>query len=524
MRRFVFGAILLCLSIAGGAQSIIMRLRDGLAHHSEKDTVRVNLLNDLSLNLYRSQVYESKKLADSALSLSKALHYQKGIANAYRNQGLHFLQQGNYPQSMASAFDALNAFEDIHNDLGTAQCLLDIGVLYRVQKEWEKARQFIDKALPLCQKHHFEYELTRWYSAMAALTSDQRKFKEAREFLSAGLARIDTAKDDNPISVAPDMLIGMDIVHQGLKNYQTSTRYGYMALANALKHNNLQSAGITYINLARHYLCVDTVNEDIGRPLLEKGFELSNRLGSKRNLLAGYFAALEWKTVVGDNKGAHEYQLRYSALKDSMINAAKAFQIAEIEGRYENQRKERELRELQEAEQRSTIEKLLLTIALMGGLSIAGIAVYRHQKTKEKIRRLLDRSNEPQQKYVIVPAPVETASRDEKFLNDVIAVIENNLQDTTFDVEKMSGELGMSRAQLQRKLKTMHAPPPAEMTKDYRLDRAAELIRRRTDTITQIGYAVGFNDQSYFTKCFKKKFGLSPRGYLERIEELRGKS
>jgi AraC-like DNA-binding protein len=49
------------------------------------------------------------------------------------------------------------------------------------------------------------------------------------------------------------------------------------------------------------------------------------------------------------------------------------------------------------------------------------------------------------------------------------------------------------------------------------LKRAAEMIGGNTDTISQIGYAVGFSDQSYFAKCFKKQFGVSPSAYKQTV-------
>jgi len=54
---------------------------------------------------------------------------------------------------------------------------------------------------------------------------------------------------------------------------------------------------------------------------------------------------------------------------------------------------------------------------------------------------------------------------------------------------------------------------PSELINDLRLQRAAHLIRAKADNVAQIGYAVGFNEQSYFSKRFRKKFGVSPSEY-----------
>jgi AraC-like DNA-binding protein len=77
----------------------------------------------------------------------------------------------------------------------------------------------------------------------------------------------------------------------------------------------------------------------------------------------------------------------------------------------------------------------------------------------------------------------------------------------------MADEINLSRTQLLRKLKALTGLSPNEFIKDLRLKKAADLIRVKADTIAQIGYTVGFNDQSYFAKCFKKQFEVSPSEY-----------
>jgi AraC-like DNA-binding protein len=92
-------------------------------------------------------------------------------------------------------------------------------------------------------------------------------------------------------------------------------------------------------------------------------------------------------------------------------------------------------------------------------------------------------------------------------------IVEANMADPSFTVEQMADEAHLSRTQLLRKLKALTGTSPNDFIKELRLKRAAEMISQRVDNITQIGYAVGFNDQSYFSKCFKKQFGVSPTEY-----------
>jgi signal transduction histidine kinase/DNA-binding response OmpR family regulator len=109
-----------------------------------------------------------------------------------------------------------------------------------------------------------------------------------------------------------------------------------------------------------------------------------------------------------------------------------------------------------------------------------------------------------------LPKPSKETSLDEKFVKRAKAIVEANLSDYTFSVEKMAEEIHLSRTQLFRKLKGVTGLSPNEFINNIRLQKAAKLILAKADTVSQIGYSVGFNDQSYFAKRFRKKFGKSP--------------
>jgi signal transduction histidine kinase/DNA-binding response OmpR family regulator/Tfp pilus assembly protein PilF len=106
-------------------------------------------------------------------------------------------------------------------------------------------------------------------------------------------------------------------------------------------------------------------------------------------------------------------------------------------------------------------------------------------------------------------------SLDEKFLQKAKMVVERNISDSLFSVESLADEMHLSRAQLFRKLKAISGLPPNEFINDIRLLRAAEMIKGKVDTLTQISYSVGFNEPSYFAKRFKKKFGMTPSEFSE---------
>ncbi len=101
-------------------------------------------------------------------------------------------------------------------------------------------------------------------------------------------------------------------------------------------------------------------------------------------------------------------------------------------------------------------------------------------------------------------------SQDRKFLDAVVAVIEERLDDESFSPNDLFREIGMSRTQFQRKIKALTGMSPSRFIRSVRLERARQMLEQNTGTVAEVAYAVGFNSQSYFTTCFRERFGMTP--------------
>ena len=105
--------------------------------------------------------------------------------------------------------------------------------------------------------------------------------------------------------------------------------------------------------------------------------------------------------------------------------------------------------------------------------------------------------------------------RDEAFLNKINEEIEKNISDESFSVESLSDAVGMSRSNLQRKLKSICGVTPGDYLRDYRLKKACTLLLETDCRINEIAFMVGFNSASYFTKAFAKNYGISPKEFVK---------
>ncbi len=139
-----------------------------------------------------------------------------------------------------------------------------------------------------------------------------------------------------------------------------------------------------------------------------------------------------------------------------------------------------------------------------------------------RVKNLIQQRKELRKRFssatIIKPSEVSSVSADQVFLKKTIQVIEKHFNDEQFGVELLASEVGMSVSQMNRKLKALIDQPAGQLIRSLRLQRAADLLKQNSGTVAEICYQVGFNDQSYFSRAFKKQFGCSPSDYKKTIE------
>jgi signal transduction histidine kinase/ligand-binding sensor domain-containing protein/DNA-binding response OmpR family regulator len=139
------------------------------------------------------------------------------------------------------------------------------------------------------------------------------------------------------------------------------------------------------------------------------------------------------------------------------------------------------------------------------------------KELKVQVRNLITRREELRRRFstatIIKPSEVTATSIDKAFLERTINCVESHFEDEHFGVEQLAHEANMSISQVNRKLNALIAQPAGELIRSMRLRRAADLLEQNAGTVAEISYRLGFTDQAYFSRAFKKQFGCTPSKY-----------
>ena len=110
-----------------------------------------------------------------------------------------------------------------------------------------------------------------------------------------------------------------------------------------------------------------------------------------------------------------------------------------------------------------------------------------------------------------------TNPTEEKFLNQLMEMTEKVWNDEKFNVVDFSKKIGLSKAQLYRKLTALTGYSPNDFIKNYRLNKALKLLDNKHGNISEIAFETGFSTPAYFSKCFQKRFGILPSEYVSSV-------
>jgi len=118
-------------------------------------------------------------------------------------------------------------------------------------------------------------------------------------------------------------------------------------------------------------------------------------------------------------------------------------------------------------------------------------------------------------KVIVEGDRIKTVSPDEvKFITSLMNFMSENWKDANLHIDAFERHLRCSKSQIYRKMISLLGQSPNTFIKEYRLNRAIELLKQKKGNISEIAFDTGFNSPSYFSKCFQKEYNIKPSDYL----------
>ena len=494
-----------------------------LEKHPQPDTVRINLLNTITFKSWGTDPQKNFEYATEALKLSQALQYKKGIASSYREISRYYWSQTEYTKAMDYALLAQEVYKELGDSKGVSWSYGSIGLSYSQANNYEKAIEYQKKALQLNSEIKNQLGIARDLNNLGYTYELMKDYAAARDYYVKALdMRMEIG--DSTEMILPLMNVGS--IHLTLNNHIVAKEYLLKALdlAERIRNNNM----IAVINQNLGTMSGERKDYKKAMEHFNNALQIAHRIGDKKRKEGVYEALRNMEESRKNYQAAYTYAQRLQEIRDTLYTQDQTMKMAEMEARAEREKQEQAFQLLEKDKRIQTLWTNILIAGLIL-IVIAFVLVYSLQRYRERKNReffnlqvdlLTGQNKQLAEKYKQAISGKDdptVESSDQRLLRTALEIVEKNISDPQFSVEVMAEQMAMSRANLHRKLKSITGFAPSDFIRNVRLKRAANLLRNQADSVAQIGFSVGFEDQSYFSKAFKREFGVSPSEYRSPV-------
>ncbi|MEM9676356.1 MAG: tetratricopeptide repeat protein, partial [Bacteroidota bacterium] len=340
-RKFWLAAIFfILLNVSGQADPVIDSLLNLLQQHTTADTVRVNLLNELGVEYWIVAPSESEYYGQQALVLADSLSYVSGIAYAYDVIGVAHWTQGKYTTALDYLISALTSYQRLGYTIYAANTMLNIGLIYYEQQDYELALQFFKEGLKKHeqQPHPDVAVMANAYSNIGSVYFNLGDHARADSSFTQALNIYQDYQLHYGISAS---YINLGDLRAATVDYARALSYYQKSLDISRQLGDNDGVAAILYRIGKTYRQQQKYSP--AEQYLTESIEVAQQVNDQKQLQDIYLELKELENAKGNFQQAISHYEQYVAIKDSLFNEEKSRQIAELQTVYETQQKEQEI-------------------------------------------------------------------------------------------------------------------------------------------------------------------------------------
>lgn len=366
-------------------QAKSIEFKEGVAESYNKIAIGYNYFGDLSM---------AEAYYDSALTIYNEIDDNMGVALVYTNLGVLNRKRGNTDKALDYLLQSLRIREQLKDSVGIAMSFHNIGGIYYMIDEYDKAIEYFLESLEFNTNLGRQLEMAKNNNNIGSVYQQTNEYDKALKYYEDALDYFKTTNYKIYVAIIQDN-IGSIYANKG--DFEKALTYHSEALSihERLKNNS----GISYTNNNIGNLYMKMGHYSKANSYLRKSLDIAEKINDIDQLYQVHHSLSENYELLGRYKESLAYFKEYSTLKDSFLNENKQNEIAELEAKYETEKKEAQIKlqelelERKEAElKRNKVEQLAFIISLSLITIIVIILAIRYRE-KRKSNKILAEKN-----------------------------------------------------------------------------------------------------------------------------------
>ncbi len=325
---------------------------------------------------FRGDYDKAHKYLNKSIQVHKQIDDLRGLAQNYLNQGNIYHSEGNHKMALKHYFNALENGNKLADKGIKGKALNNIGAIYYDRSQYDKALKYYKQSLSMRKQINDKHGMSSCFNNIANVYDTKDKHSQARKFFTKSLDLKRKLNDKNGIA---HTLNNLGTLEREVGNLDSALQYFDQSLAIKQAMRDVEGMVKTHNNIGE--LLMKRGNAGQAKVNFQKAGHIADTIGAKRLELQSFRNLVRADSAIGNFKQALAHQNQYINLKDSLFNAKKSKQIAEIETKYQTAKKEAQL---EKSENRIYLLSGGLVLILL--LATVVIVYYRHRQQSDKLR------------------------------------------------------------------------------------------------------------------------------------------
>lgn len=325
-----------------------------------------------------------------SLKIRNEIGDKNSIANCVNNIGIIYYAWGNYKKALEYYLQSLKIYEEIGNKNGIANSLDNIGTVYKNLSNYDNALKYHQKSLKIREEISDKNGIAASFNNIGIDYKYLCKYNKALEYYKSSLKMFEEIGDKRSIGASFN---NIGNVYCSLDNYNKALEYLLKSISIKEEIGDKFGVAISSNNIGSLYLKLQ--NYDKAVLFLEKGLKLAQEIEADNIIQESYMYLSELYTAKNNFQKALDYYILYSSIKDSIFNKESDKHIAEMQTKYETEKKEKEIDLLQkdneiqklEVEKHKLVQMRLVFILLI--IVILWFFIFYHYRSKQKLNKEL---------------------------------------------------------------------------------------------------------------------------------------
>jgi len=501
---------------------------------NSKDTTKFDMYIEIAKEYYyANDYYQAIKFINKSIKITPVDIVRSAKANNFL--GLIYYHLGDYPTALSYHLKSLKFREQFNDDKLNAVAYNSIAVVYTALNNTEKSNYYLRKALTIEKKYNNTGNIAMIYNNISNNFSSQGQNQEALNYLLKSELIIDDTDLDKAL-----LLINIGSQYMNLKEYDKSKEYFFTAIDYCKETKNDYYLSLAYGYIGNLFLIIKDYKQSLF--FFNNSLQIARRINANDILKDCYLGLINNYSVSNNADSILKYNKLYYAINDSIFNNKTADKIAELQIKYDFEKKEKEIENLtiknQLADKKQKITIILFVLLVL--IIVVLVLIIYNKKRKDLADKLAIKQSIKLIKYEdvidktitdnnIIETPKDTNSTlSEEFKTMLEVSISKKIRKeklylkNDFSLNELAKLLETNRRYVSQVINEKFGQNFSSFINEFRINEAMRLMSNPEYdkfTIDSISKKVGFNSISAFNGAFKRVTGVTPSVFAKSIKK-----